>query len=243
MVWNIPLKALLLLSVAMAASPAIAGATAHDLASVLPRIFWHGMCIPASQLKIPNPSPPTDLDHSAYYPGQTRGHWVYAHIPPRELEKAIPQWVEKPRQSVPGMDVFMAYDIPIVGGHLPTFAHNLYTLDGPYIDAKVIKLGHSGLYEVKPAFRYPGDIKKRMLLKIDPRVSHKPPITEWHRWYAGTCIAYKESQHYPTQCTFNYASQGIAFAYFVLGKNFRLYRQIDAFLARKVHEWRAACPG
>lgn len=242
MIGSKSINAALLLSVAMMTSPTLAQTTAHEHAPNLPRIFWHGMCIPASQLKIPNPSS-THLARTPSYPGQTRGRWVYVHIPPRELEKVIPQWIEKRRQAVPGMDVFMAYDLPIVGGHLPDFAYNLYSLDGPYLGAKVIKSGLSGLYEIKPAFRYPGDTRRRMLLTIDPRASQKPPITAWHQWYAGACIINKESQRYPTQCTFSYASHGIAFAYFVLGNNFLLYRKIDDFLSRKTREWRTACPG
>ena len=251
MTWNVTLKATLLLSVAMMASPASAQATAHEQVPNLPRVFWHGMCIPASQLKIPLPYPPS-FNSSGGYLGQTRGRWTYVHIPPRELKKDFPHWVEPPLQTnlgdievfnVPGMDVFMAYDIPIASGYATPFMLNLYSLEGPYKYAKVTKLNHSGLYEVRKAFRYPGDPKWRVLFKINPRASHKPPINEWHRWFAGFCTVYKESQRYPSTCTFDYATQGIAFEYAVTGKNFLLYRQIDDFLAHKVHEWRAACPG
>jgi len=44
----------------------------------------------------------------------------------------------------------------------------------------------------------------------------------------------------PATCLLNYADQGVTFDASVDGKNIPLIRQVDAFLSKKVHEWRAA---
>lgn len=238
MTWNVPLKAALLFSVAISVSPALA----HDQAKNPHPVAWHGLCIPETQdADYPKPGNHNLDVFSHWYIGKTHGDWLGLFFPLDEITTAIPGWnPDTPYSDLTqgGLAVEFAADATVVKSNLPDYIQDLYALKGLYKDATVEELGQSGLFKVQNQSESASEVFQ--LLLTDPRKANKPSLVAWPYWYAGFCED-RSTLHLPNQCHVSYADQGIAIEFSLKGNDIMFVRQVDAFLSRKVHEWRTAC--
>lgn len=185
------------------------------------------------------------LSHGDFDP--ISGPWVYVSFTPHEMMNAIPGWKdyrsdgETHNGRKVSLEVGIEEDVPFNRkGMISNATPEMYELTGPYKHAKVAKLGDSGLFKVV-AGGTPGPNDSWELLFVDPRSKNKPPVEALHQWDAGTCFYASPARHATPFCFLNYVDHGLLFELSVNGKNVLLTRQVDEFLSRKVHEWRAAC--
>lgn len=242
------MKAVIAFTVAIAIAVGMAIVTTQYQKKHPPRVHLLGLCIPKSRVSIvvkQGGLASYMLNHNGHL-DKTSGSWTNVYFRPREMMKAIPGWTGyrwDPDNQIKlriGLTVGISADVPMNRGRLTPILRNIYALKGAYKDAHVEELGHSGLYKVQSTSEH-GDLAGWELLFVDPRSKSKPPVTAWRQWDAGGCGAGIPSQHLPPSCILNYGDLGVAFDVSVDGKNILLTRQVDAFLSRKVHEWRAAC--
>jgi|GEM_PF-2864962 len=241
------LKAPLLFAATIAVATGLAVYTSAYQKAHPPQVRVLGMCIPESRVSMvspPGPSGPFGLALSQMHLDKTSGAWVTVYFTPREMMKAVPGWTgyrwdrDIHFKLRIGLVVGMSADVPLNSGRLTNATRQIYALKGPYKDARVSRLGDTGLYKVETRSK-PHPMGSWALLWVNPRDKNKPPVEAWRRWDAAMCF-YPEDQT-PTTCGLNYATQGVTFDVWVDGKNILLTRKVEAFLSRKVHEWRSAC--
>lgn len=242
------MKAAILFSIAIAVAVGMAIFTAQYQKVNPPRVKVLGLCIPKSRVNIVvrSGSPISAALNRIAHLDKTSGSWTNVSFTPREMMKAIPGWTgyrwDSDAQSKLhiGLTVGISADVPMNRGRLTQVLRNIYALKGSYKGARVQELGQSGLYKVQALSEH-GALASWELLFVDPRDPNKPPVTAWRKWDAASCGSGSKSQNLPVYCLLNYGDQGVTFDGPVDGKNILLIRQVDAFLSRKVREWRAAC--
>jgi len=210
------------------------------------RVQWHGLCIPAGKVSHLNSNSPLGKMLSQQPMDQTSGGWISVEFSPDEMMKAIPGWTGYVPSPYGGpklrkaLVVGLSSDTPANSGRLTAILRETYSLQGPYRGAKVTEIGDSGLYRVQSSTEH-GPLAYWSLLFVDPRASQKPPVENVHKWYAGECTEGDHEQGLKTACDINYSNQGLAFDLSLSGENIKYAREVDVFLSKKIHEWRAAC--
>ncbi|MGH9438089.1 MAG: hypothetical protein ACRD22_09380 [Terriglobia bacterium] len=242
------MKAVLLFAIAIAITVGMAIYTTHYQKAHTPKVEVLGMCIPKSHVAEVMNSGLTILLLSRSDFDPISGPWVDVYFTPREMMRAIPGWTNYRGDGESHDKLQVALEVPISEdvpwnhkGIISNATPEMYELTGPYKQAKVSELGHSGLFKVVEGGK-PGPNDSWELLFIDPRDKNKPPVEALHLWWdAGTCFYASPTRHITTFCFLHYVNQRLIFRATLKGKNILLTRQVDAFLSRKVHEWRAAC--
>jgi len=210
------------------------------------RVQWHGLCIPAGKVSHLNPNSPLGKMMPQAGMDRTSGGAVTVEFSPEEMMKAIPGWtgyVPDPNGGAKlqrWLVVGLSLATPTNSGRLTNILRETYSLQGPYKGAKVVEIGGSGLYRVQSTAEH-GPLADWSLLFIDPRANQKPPVENVHKWYTGECIDGDQGQDLETSCEMNYSDQGFTFDLSLNGANIKYAREVDAFLSKKVREWRAAC--
>ena len=205
-----------------------------------PTVDVLGMCIPKSRV-ISYMKPGLRmllLSHGDF--DTISGPWALVTFTPSDMMKAIPGWTSH-QSGADNLTVGIEEDVPSNRkGIISDTTPKMYELTGDYKRAKVTELGHSGLFKVV-AGGTPGPSDSWELLLVDPRKKNKPPVAAQQLWDAGTCFYASPTIQFTPFCALHYVDNGLLFNVTVTGNNILLTRQLDAFLSRKVHEWRAAC--
>lgn len=203
------------------------------------RVQWHGLCIPAGKASRLNANSPLGKMMSQAGMDQTSGGSVTVEFSPDEMMKAIPGWTGYVPSPYGGpklreaLVVGLSPDTRNNSGGLTNILREMYALRGAYANAKVAELGHSGVYKVQKK----DDPWTWSLLLVDPRNAGKPPVEQVNKWYAGDC----SGQGHNLGCDLGYQVEGFAFDIEIGAPNIKYAREVDAFLSKKVQEWRAAC--